>query len=70
MMENLITVAILFSEVTTLMVLGLLIFMCLIPIYDRLKKGIKIEKKQSKQEYDWVAIFDEMFERSKEHEKK
>ena len=69
MMENLITVAILFTEVTTLIVLGLLFFMCLIPIYDRLKKGIKVEKKQ-KQEYDWVAIFDEMFERSKENEQK
>ena len=70
MMENLITFSILFTEATTLFVLGLLVFMCLIPIYDRLKRGIKIEKKQQKQEYDWIAIFDEMFERSEEHGQK
>ena len=69
-METLITISIFFTEVLTLIVLGLLIFICLIPIYDRLKKGVKIEKKQQKQEYDWVVIFDEMFERSEEHGRK
>ena len=64
LMENLITIGVIFSEVLTLIVLGLLIFMCLIPLYDWIKKNIKVEKKQPKQEYDWVAIFDEMFERS------
>ena len=69
MMENLITISVFFTEALTLTVLGLLFFMCLIPVYDRLKKSVKVKKKQEKQEYDWVAIFDEMFERSKEHDK-